>query len=86
MLKSKIFIALVFVLTFAVAFSGMKSRVEAHSDSYFGFDNCELLELGSKAKYRCKICGREFGSGLVMAGHIRGNHNKWLIHKYYEKI
>ena len=31
MLKSKIFIALVFVLTFAVAFSGMKSRAEAVS-------------------------------------------------------
>ncbi|MBQ7704056.1 MAG: hypothetical protein IJT73_01305 [Selenomonadaceae bacterium] len=50
------------------------------------FGNHDMVELGKKKRFRCKICGRVFNLGISVAGHIRGEHHKWLIHKYYEEI
>lgn len=92
MLK-KIFIALAFMLALAVSFSGMNSRAAAHYAPNFHanftaaeFDDYSFVNLSGKKKFRCKICGRTFGLGILVAGHIKGEHNKFLIHKYYEKI
>ena len=70
--KSKIFITLAFTFTMIFA-----TNTEAHYQQSISTP---------KHKFRCKLCGKVFNTGIVCAGHIRGNHGKWLIHKYYEKI
>lgn len=90
--KSKILVAMAFVFTliFSTATTDAHYQIsnEIHKfsineelDSY----NQKKVEL-AKQKFRCKLCGKTFNTGIVCAGHIRGNHGKWLIHKYYEKI
>ena len=88
--KSKIFITLAFTFTMIFA-----TNTEAHYQQSISTPNFSVtdnahsikpIELASKHKFRCKLCGKVFNTGIVCAGHIRGNHGKWLIHKYYEKI
>lgn len=87
-IKISVVMAFIFALIFAST-AGAHYRTTDNfgvqtndpSDSY----NHITVEL-AKQKFRCKLCGKTFTSGLVCAGHIRGNHGKWLIHKYYERI
>ena len=98
-MKKKILVMLSSALMVGISFVGMNSHAEASINTSFSFDICDhnhnsasefgkfdLMDLSSKKQYRCKICGKTFNTGIMVAGHIKGNHGKFLIHKYYEKI
>ena len=88
--KSKIFATLAFVFTLIFASNTAETHGHITNDTSqaavvntFNADNHEIVQLAKK-RFRCKICGYTCNIGLWMAGHIKGNHGKWLVHKYYE--
>lgn len=89
-MKGKIFIAPAFIFTLIFStipaeahYQILNNAPESAIKTTFNFDNHEKVEFAKK-RYRCKICGHTFNTGIGVAGHIRGNHGKWLIHRYYE--